>query len=317
MLEILAAYKGQFAALTTAVCWTATSLLFTAAARRLGTTVVNASRIVMAMVLLGVAHRLINGYWIPEAQTKQVAYLAVSGVIGLSIGDQALFLAFVSIGPRLATLLMTTAPIFAAVFGYAVLGERIGTQGLVGMALTIAGVAWVILERPPQLPAQRRHHHLRGVLLATVGAACQAGGLLLSKEGMGHGWLPESQFIAPQTATLIRMAFGALGMIPIIAIRVSRPRRRPTGEADSLHPGRASVGWLCTFGGAVSGPFLGVWMSLVAADNAPLGIAQTLCSMVPIFVVPAVVLIHKEKVSARAVFGAVVAVCGASLLFYA
>ena len=66
---------------------------------------------------------------------------------------------------------------------------------------------------------------------------------------------------------------------------------------------------------AILGSYLGVWMSLVAGDRAPLGIAQTLCSLTPIFILPCVVVAYKERVSARAVIGAFVAVAGSALLF--
>jgi drug/metabolite transporter (DMT)-like permease len=56
-------------------------------------------------------------------------------------------------------------------------------------------------------------------------------------------------------------------------------------------------------------------MSLVASDRAPLGVAQTLCSLPPILILPVVVWVHKERVSARAVVGAVIAVAGTALLF--
>ncbi len=315
MWEAMASHKGQLAALATAMLWTGTAIFFTVAGKRLGTTVVNASRIAIAIVLLGVAHRYYHGVWIPEAQSRQVLFLAFSGVVGLSLGDQALFTSFAYIGPRLATLIMTTSPIFAAVLGWGVLGESLTPRALVGMGLTVSGVAWVVLERTPAASTPKPHHQLRGVLLAMVGSACQAGGLLLSKQGIGHGWLPEDQHIDAQAATLIRMAFAAVGMGPILLIYALRERNRKRTGALSQRAGRRSVGWVCTLAGAICGPFLGVWMSLVAADNAPLGIAQTLCSMVPIFIVPAVVMIHKEKVSVRAVVGAIVAVAGASLLF--
>ena len=68
--------------------------------------------------------------------------------------------------------------------------------------------------------------------------------------------------------------------------------------------------------GAVAGPFLGVWMSLVAADKAAVGVAQTLCSLTPVFILPFAVMIHKERVSPRAALGAVIAVAGVVLLFF-
>ena len=119
--------------------------------------------------------------------------------------------------------------------------------------------------------------------------------------------------IDPQAATLIRMVFAAVGMLPIVVVYSLRVRANPV--ARSARSGHLRSGLVFAALGACTGPFLGVWMSLVASDNAPLGIAQTLCSLAPVFILPVVVIVHRERVSLRAVVGAVVAVLGASLLF--
>ncbi len=308
------AYVGSAAGIATSLLWTATSLLFTAAGRRLGPTVVNATRILFAVVLLGVTHRLLSDHWLPDASSRQVLYLALSGIVGLSIGDQALFTAFVHIGPRLAMLIMTTSPLFAAFFGWIVLSETLSARAAVGVLMTLGGVAWVVLERPQGQTFVTRRHWMRGIVLAAIAAACQAGGLLLSKQGMGHGWLPPDQRLGPQAATLTRMVFAAVGMIPIVLIHARRERKyrstgtfpRPTGPVSS------GVAFACA--GAVVGPFLGVWMSLVAADRAPIGVAQTLCSLPPIFLLPFAAAIHKERIGMRAILGALIAVAGSALL---
>jgi len=312
----LEAYTGQIAGLTTSLLWTATALFFNAATRRLGPTLVNITRIFVAIMLLGVTHRIYTGLWIPEAVPRQVLYLALSGVIGLSIGDQALLTSFMDIGPRLSMLIMTTSPLMAAMFGWVVLGETLANGAWIGIALTLGGVAWVVLERPSgTVMAHEPALRVRGVVLALVGALCQAGGLLLSKQGMGHGWLDASEHIAPQTATLIRMAFAGVGMIPIFMLNRGRERRRRARGLIPKRHGSPRAGFAFMVCGAVTGPFLGVWMSLVATDRAPLGIAQTLCSLTPIFILPAVYVLHRERVSPRAAIGAVMAVAGSALLF--
>ena len=316
MLGNLDTYVGPAAGVATSALWTATSLLFTAAGRRIGPTRVNAARIALAIVLLGLTHRLLAGAWVPDVLPRQVVFLALSGVVGLAIGDQALFTAFVHIGPRLAMLIMTTAPLFAAFFGWLALDETLPGVAWLGIALTIGGVGWVVLERPRAETVIYGSHRARGVFLAFVAAACQAGGLLLSKQGMGHGWLADAQHLKPQAATLVRMVFAAVGMLPILGLHRLREQKRRAAGIQPTHGGSVGAGLAFTAFGAVAGPFLGVWMSLVAADKAAVAVAQTLCSLTPVFILPFAVMIHKERVSPRAAIGAVIAVAGVALLFF-
>ncbi len=321
MLGIPTALEGHAAGLTTSILWTGTSLSFTAASRRIGPTAVNAIRISFAMVLLALTHRLRFDAWIPAALPRQVWLLAFSGVIGLVIGDQALFTAFVEIGPRLSTLIMTSAPLMAALCGWVALGEALGPTAWIGVALTVGGVAWVVLERP-RAPAsadpriQPVRHRARGIILGFVAAACQTVGYLLSKQGIGHGWLPDSELMDPQAATFLRMFFAGLGMVPVVLVYGLRERKeRAAGVRPKASPHSRRSGVLLAMCGAMVGPYLGVWMSLVAADKVPLGVAQTLCSLPPVLILPFVRFVYQEHISKRAVAGAVLAVAGVAVLF--
>jgi drug/metabolite transporter (DMT)-like permease len=328
-----AANVGYLAGLSVSALWTVTSLFFTAAGRRIGPTMVNAVRIATAVALHTVTHRLLTGRWVPDAHSRQVLFLAASGVMGLTIGDQAIISAFVTVGPRLALLVMTTAPLMAAGFGMAFLAESLPSSAWLGIVLTISGVAWVILERGhASESAADRSRRLRGCFYAFIAAACQAGGLLLSKQGMGHGWLPREEHLPPQTATLIRMTFAGFGMAPLLAWRAFQ-RRVPLGESDTasqpvspadanpphdgLAPSPYRTGVILACLGAVTGPFLGVWMSLVASDRVPLGVAQTLCSLPPVLILPFAAIVYRERLTVRAVAGAALAVLGVALLFRA
>ncbi|MBN2559931.1 MAG: DMT family transporter [Phycisphaerae bacterium] len=316
MLANLDIYIGPAAGVATSMLWTGTSLLFTAAAKRVGATTVNIFRITLAVVLLGITHRLMAGAWIPNLVGGQVLLLALSGVVGLSIGDQALFTSFVHLGPRLAMLIMATSPIFAALFAWLTLGETLHGIAWLGVGLTVGGVAWVVLERTEDKVVADHLRRVQGVILALIGSACQGGGLLLSKQGMGHGWLPAAQHLDAQAATLVRMSFAWIGMIPIVVLHGLRQRKRRASGIPPRAIGSLRAGLVFTSFGAVVGPYLGVWMSLVAADRAPVGVAQTLCSLTPVFLLPFAVVIHKERISPRAVVGAVIAVAGTALLFF-
>jgi drug/metabolite transporter (DMT)-like permease len=67
--------------------------------------------------------------------------------------------------------------------------------------------------------------------------------------------------------------------------------------------------------GTMAGPFLGVWLSLVAIQNTSVAVASTLMSLAPIILLPVGKLIFKERIGWRAIVGTVVAVSGVAMLF--
>jgi drug/metabolite transporter (DMT)-like permease len=283
---------------------------------------VNALRLVVAIVLLGLTHRLLSGVWWPEMPQAQLVSLALSGLIGLTICDQALFTAFVDIGPRRALLLMTISPLVAAALGLVILGEPLSWIAGVGIGMTLAGIFWVILERSPrtavgQADLSHNPHARRGVVLALIAAVCQAVGFMLSKRGMGHGMGEAAIDVAPQAATFVRMVFGGLCMMPLVLVYWLHRHSAKRHLARRKRIGGRRAGYAFTVLGAVVGPYLGVWMSLTAMDRIPLGIAQTLCSLSPVMILPVVGLVYREHVNRRAILGATLAVVGSAVLILA
>ena len=304
-------YAGFAAGLVTSLLWALTSLCFAAGGRRIGPTLVNGLRLYVAIVLLTLMVFFTSGDWWPALNDRQLLLLALSSLIGIVIGDQALFTAFVDIGPRLSLLLMSTAPIWAAVLGWMVLGETLAWPAMIGIAVTIGGVAWVIMERRSVKADEQAHpHRVRGIVLALIGSMCQGGGLLISKAGMGHGWMPEEDHDGPLGATQVSIAVAILCMSPVLLVRWRIQSQR---QALPIPKRTLKIGLAFTALGAFVGPFLGMWMSLVTADLTPVAVAQTLCSLAPVMILPMVAM-QGEKVSPRAVLGAIVAVCGVAIL---
>lgn len=303
---------GELAALATALLWSGTSLFFTEAGKRIGAFRVNKIRLVMASVLYASVLLLTTGFPLPTGVgTEAILWLSLSSFIGIVIGDSLLFKAFILIGPRLTTLIFASSPILATVIAWFFLGEKLGWLDLLGVVITLSGIAWVVSERQfnqnekPQRTgyATEGRGFVLGVLYAFGGALGQAAGLVTSKQGM----LGTGQVVPPLEASFVRILFAVAATWLISAAR-GQLKQTLTALKD-----RPAV-WL-TFGGTVVGPFLGIWLSLVAVSYIEAGIAATLMAMVPVLVIPLVVILHKEKVSFRAVFGAVVAVGGVALIF--
>jgi drug/metabolite transporter (DMT)-like permease len=68
--------------------------------------------------------------------------------------------------------------------------------------------------------------------------------------------------------------------------------------------------------GAVTGPVLGVVLSLIAIAKAPMGVAATLMSLSPVLLLPVAHFIFKEKVGGHAILGTLLALAGAVALFF-
>jgi len=314
LLCLLMPYAGEFSALATAVCWSFTAIFFSEAGRRIGSFRVNSIRLLFAVAIYTIVLLLTTGRIFPEDLNRdQVLILALSGLIGLVIGDGCGFKALVMIGPRLTTLLWGTAPIMAVVIAWLFLGEQLDLIHISGVAITIGGVSWVVSERRFK---NQNHFNLtadhpdsgtllKGILLGLMAAFGQAAGLVLSK----HAMLNAGGTLDALPASFLRMLSSAIMIWLFAALR---------GKLiDTLRGLRHAPAMLYAMGGAVFGPFLGVWTSLIAVATIPAGIAATLNATTPIWIIPNVIMFYKEKVSLRAVFGAIIAVVGVAILFLA
>lgn len=302
-------YLGELAALGTAACWSFTALFFSEAGKRIGSFRVNQIRLLFAVIIYTVILLFSTGRLFPaDLNSDQFWLLTLSGVIGLVIGDSAGFKALVMIGPRLTTLLWSTAPIMATLIAWALLDETLAFSDYIGITLTVAGVAWVATERGTEKNKVQDDHpdsgtKIRGILLGLLAAFGQAAGLVLSKQAM----LYAGGTIDPMPASYIRL----LTSLAVIWILSSLRGKL----LDTIKEMRNPTGMLYTLGGAVMGPYLGVWLSLVAVASIPAGVASTLNATTPILIIPIVRIIYRERISRRALIGVLVAFLGILLLF--
>jgi drug/metabolite transporter (DMT)-like permease len=294
---------GEIAALGTALFWSLTSIQFTQAGRRIGSGRTNRIRLVLAVAYLLLAHLLLYGeLWPTQAEPFRWGWLGVSGVMGLVLGDASLFQSFITIGPRRGMLMMTLAPVISTLVAWGWLGETLHPVEIGAILLTVGGIAWVVSEREQgqQNSVESGRQYGWGVLFGLGGATGQALGLVLAKQGLVGGFPSLS-------ATLIRMlvATGALWLVTLV--------RGQAGETwRALKDGKALKS---VMGGSLTGPFLGVWLSMVAVQRAHVGIASTLMALSPIMLIPLTHWIYGERISPRSIAGTVVALAGAAIIF--
>lgn len=293
-------YAGQLAALGAAGLWAFTALSIEGAARRIGSLTVNLVRLVFAFLFLSLVGLFVRGLPLPsDATAHNWIWLTVSGLVGFTFGDLCLYRAYIVLGPRLSSLMMSLVPPITALIGWLVLGETLAPRDLLGMTLTVGGIAWAILER--QRPNISLPHTVTpaGIALGFGGALGQAGGLILSKIGM-EGYNPFA-------ATQVRVIAGMAGYSLLFFALRWWPNVR-TGIRDRKAMGFAALG-------AFFGPFLAVTLSLIAIRETVAGVAASIMALTPVLIIPLVVLLRREKVGIGGLIGALVAVSGVALLF--
>ncbi len=291
---------GEVAALATAVCWSFTATFFSYSGRRIGSDVVNRSRLIFALLFLGVTHYFLQGTAFPwPIDSFRWYWLGVSGILGLVLGDTFLFRAYVLVGPRLSMLMMSSVPIFSALFGWLLFGEVVGPLEAVGMLLAVGGMAWVVTEKRAGVTVVENKQYWRGLAFGLAGALGQVANLVTAKYGLVGGYPTIS-------ATMIRIFVAVVILWAITAVR---------GQVGyTLRQWRHRQAFPAMVAGAVFGPFLGIWLSLTAVQLAPLGIASTLMALPPVILIPIEYILYRRPISLRSILGTLVAFAGVTLI---
>ena len=293
---------GELAALATSVLWSGTSTFFTIGSRKVGALVVNRARLLIALALLLLTRTLLLGGPLPlDAEPSRWFWLGLSGIVGLTIGDALLFQAFVWIGARLSMLILSSVPVMSGLLAWAFLGQRLLPIHWFGIAVTVGGIAWVVLERDRSPAASTPPpHYMRGVVFGIGAAAGQAVGLVLAREGLSGDFPALS-------GNVIRMVCAATAIwLLAFAQRQAGPTVRRLAADHSA--------WAPILGGSIFGPYIGVWLSLIAIQLTDVGIASALMALPPVFLLPIDALVFKERIGWQAIAGTAVAIAGAALL---
>ena len=308
-------YLGEIISLLVAVLWTATALFADQASRRIGAMSTNFLRLSLSSVLLAALLWIVIGHPYPAyADGRTWLWMGLSALVGYVFGDYCLFNAYIVIGARFGQLLMTLAPPFAAIAGWAMLGETLSWRSCLAMAVTLTGIAISILSRSRDGHKLSLRLPLRGVLLGIGAGLGQGVGLVLSKIGMQHyeAALPADapavfDWALPFASTMIRSLVGTAGFFLLMAVSGMLPQLR---AAVHNRDGMKYTGLTTLFG-----PFIGVSLSLMAVQYARAGIASTLMALTPVLILFPCALIYKQKVTPKEILGVTVSMIGVALFF--
>jgi drug/metabolite transporter (DMT)-like permease len=290
----------EYLALLVATCWAIGSLLSAQAATHLGAFAFTRWRMLCASLMLW-SIALLSGGW-ATLVADSLYVLVLSGVIGIFIGDTALFAAMNRLGPRRAGVLFATHALFSVILAYFFLGETQWGWTLAGSSLLISGVMIAIFfgkRKAEQHVWEANQTQLRsGIVLGLLAALCQAVATLMLKPVMETD-------IDAISASAVRMssAFILHQAVFMLGFRVAR----------AYLPMNLKV-FLLVLANAALSMVLGMTLILQALRHGDAGMVAILSSVSPVIVLPLLWLVYKRSPAWGAWLGAAMTVAGTVLI---
>lgn len=305
--------SGLTAAFATLICWTVGTFAFTIASKRADPAAVNRVRLFFAALLLSIVVVVFFKVSIVELFTLPTLgewfWLGLSGIIGLTLGDYFAFTAYSILGSSRTSLFSTFAPVAALLLGMVILGESINGVGIIGMMISTGGIIWFIQStQKSNDKAIDKSQVLKGITYAILGAVGQGLGLVCAKKGLNITHDTGTDLSAVH-ATWIRMGIGTLAAYSIAVFK-----RNVWTELKIITSSKSIITPLLT--GTFFGPVMGVSLSLFAASQIPVGIAQTIFSLLPITVMIAATISGREKINGPSIIAAVICMVGVFVLVW-
>lgn len=295
------AYSGATAALFSALLWAIASTFFERAGKKIVPVELNLIKGALALVFIGIT-LLVTGETFTTINLRSVIFLILSGVIGIGVGDTAYFKSLDHLGARRALLIGSINPAMTTLIAMLFLGENLSLMAWLGISITIAGITWVIAERSNGR-GDEHNFPIQGVVFGLIASLGQAVGAVLSRAVLSQG------AVSPLQSNLFRLGAGIISLGIWIVIN-----RIPIGGWIRFEKSQKTA--LQIVSATFLGTFLGMWLQQTAIKLSPVGIAQTLSSTSPLFILP-IAIFGQEKISLRAVLGALLAMSGIILLFLA
>jgi drug/metabolite transporter (DMT)-like permease len=284
---------GITAALGSAASWAVGSFLFKSLGEVFSPLAMTLSKGVFSLVLLG-AVLMVMG---PGSQgLDSFAMLALSGLLGIALGDTFFFEALSGLGPQPLLVLAVLGQVLTVISAVLFLHESPTLGAWTGVALVIIGVTVVLRGK---LTGDERATGLRGIGFGLLAVICMCASNLVAKAALREG----SDTIA---ATFIRMAAGTLGVL-LLGLTTHRLKAwvSPFRDLRMFRLFLIAV-VVVTFGG--------FWLSMVAYKYMPVSIASSLTSTEPVFALILAAILWKERPSLPVLVGTLATVLGVALI---
>ncbi|MDR0339564.1 MAG: DMT family transporter [Desulfovibrio sp.] len=293
---------GELAAFATALGWAVSSYAHGLVGRKVGAAGVTLLRLPFQMTVLGLACLALSVD--TSLSGRALLFLFLSGAAGVSVSDFMLYKGMTLIGPQRGILLLSLSAAITASLGWLFLQESLTAQAILGIAVTLAGIATVVGDHGGGILYPGQEEPLGktlalGVIMVIAAALFQSISFIFWKAATREA-------ASPLWATFVRLLFAAailwgMGLFKGWSARaVTDIRTRPDVFRILLGASLFSAG--------------GMWAAGLAIDMAPAGVAATIIGLQPVLVTILTALLNRRPPSYRVLFGTVIAFTGTALI---
>ena len=288
-------WLGELASLSAAMIWACSMSMYTRFGRSVAAAGLNLYKNIVALTCLLLTGLVLGFHW-PE--TWRIGVFALSGLIGLALGDTLLFHGIKTVGVQRTSVIQCLAPPMAALISWLAFDETLSRWEWCGLITTTGALALLIASKKPKRVVSGGPGDNWGVLAALAASVCQALAVITLRQSI--------QGVDVITGTILRV-------LPAILVLSVVNSLRPGFESlrDVFRPNRN--GLILTLA-AFMGTFLGLLLMSTGAKYAKAGVTTAISSTYPVWILPIAHFILGERVSWRSAGLTLVAVLGLGIM---
>lgn len=281
-------------------CWAVGTLFSATASAQMGAFAFTRWRLFFAMILLWGA-ALYVGRW-TELTWESVAWLSASSLIGILVGDTALFVCMNRLGPRRCGVLFATHALFSALFAWFFLGETLWGMTLMGSGVLVSGVMVAIVWGRREDETHRWENTQGtlwvGVAMGLLAAVGQAVATLMIKPLMSTG-------IDAVSASAVRATASFTAHLLLLWAGVGLSKLQSPLTLKNL---------MNTALSATVSMVIGMTLILQALKTGQANLVAIFSSIAPVLLLPLLWAVYRRQPAAGAWWGGAMTVVGSAMI---
>ena len=278
---------GFVAALASAASWAFCTVMFDRIGKVIPFAGITFLKGTFSIILMAFLTMFMGGF--TSLTLEEGFYLALSGIIGIAIGDTLFFRSLQDLGAKVQVLYFMLGQIVTMFLSFLVLNEVLTLWQYIGALILLIGILIVTWGKQEDHPNKRR-----GIIGGFLSILCFSVSTIMVKIYIGH--------IDVVTATFYRMVFGT-----IVVLFVGVTSKKIVTWVSPLRDRKILALFLINVIVLTLGGFL---LSMLAIKNISVSLASILSTTEPIFVLLFAWLINKEKATRNELMGAVITILG-------